>query len=799
MRRQLVAPLALATTAAVAPACGSDPPAPPPTSGKHQCGETAFTNDGEVRVFAVQQKIDPKRLTSYETFRASIVDLVDACVKPALAKDRPNLVVFPEDASLPAYFIGSRAEDARQKTAIAQAFLDLLTKYVREQGYYEKAFPELGFGEKVGLTTTDTVWRAFYETMRDVAVQTGAWVVASANVPRVIDKSDNPADVSALADPDLKDPAYVYVAKDRRIYNTAFVFDPKGNVVFRARKPYLVESEEKDLQFTFGELADVTPFDTGFAKLAILTSKDAWMPDVVDRLAILGADVFVQPEAFSGWGIEEHPGDWLPDVVQQSGWAAVQKHGAYRYGVIPHLTGNLFDLVFDGQSAILSDAVSGSTRPAYVGQPRQAGFLAVAPWVAEGEDRASLRAVGEALKPGGARANEYVETVIAADLQPRAAFPFDAPAQPGALGASAPISDAPAGEQTWASVASDGASLALVAWEDTRDGAPRVYLARSTDGGRTFGAASPVAPGGGEQRTPAVHVGSANVVTIAWQDRASGQSRIVAARSTDGGATFGQPVVLDGAAPADEWLPAIAGEGQSVYVAYVSGRSGNERIRVARSNDGIAWSSVEADAGASKLPAPNIRNNQWAPAIAASASAVVVAWVDFRNYNWDVFAARSNNGGISFEAPSRVDDGTDDFERLNADPSVALLPDGTPLFAWSDVRKRKPGSSARTLREGKAGASLGPATHAWRPHLAVLDASNVVAVWQDHGSFGNDALLAKSSDGGATFGAPSRVDDGGPASQQFRPRVAAFGATRLVVVWEDTRSGRRRLRFASGG
>ena len=54
-------------------------------------------------------------------------------------------------------------------------------------------------------------------------------------------------------------------------------------------------------------------------------------------------------------------------------------------------------------------------------------------------------------------------------------------------------------------------------------------------------------------------------------------------------------------------------------------------------------------------------------------------------------------------------------------------------------------------------------------------------------------------DGGATFGAERRIDDGGEGpSYQFSPKVLDAGFGRVLAVWEDTRSGKRQVRYASG-
>jgi len=100
------------------------------------------------------------------------------------------------------------------------------------------------------------------------------------------------------------------------------------------------------------------------------------------------------------------------------------------------MVGNLLDLDFDGQSAILARGHDGPLRhyvgnarldsadgdptvaKVYVGGKRQ--FLALAPWIAGGGSRAALRATGARLAAGSgsAQENDYLETAVYADLEP---------------------------------------------------------------------------------------------------------------------------------------------------------------------------------------------------------------------------------------------------------------------------------------------------------------------------------------------------------------------------------------------
>jgi hypothetical protein len=46
--------------------------------------------------------------------------------------------------------------------------------------------------------------------------------------------------------------------------------------------------------------------------------------------------------------------------------------------------------------------------------------------------------------------------------------------------------------------------------------------------------------------------------------------------------------------------------------------------------------------------------NEWAPAIAYADRSVVLAWLDFRQYNWDVYSSFSRNGLRYSRPPTRV-------------------------------------------------------------------------------------------------------------------------------------------------
>jgi predicted amidohydrolase len=320
--------------------------------------------DTSVRIFAVGHKQRLVDAVTYQDFRDKMAALMDAAhparvsrvqagvddvathIRPAdpSAPDRV-LVVFPESAGLLAAFIGSRGAVARAQTTAPGAIVNLLLTYPTQHAYYSGKYPGEPAIRLLVLALTDTLYRAFYETFRDLAVAHGVYIAASADLApaRRIDASDDAARVALLRDPDEPARSYAYKAVSLFPVNTTFLFAPDGSLlvpdghgsllaapadtdgVLRgwSDKAYLTPIEQPPpgtaagLALAFGSVRDLEVADTPVGRLASVISKDAWMVDVNDRLLAHGANVIVQPEAFDSWAFTT--AEWSPDVFNEVG------------------------------------------------------------------------------------------------------------------------------------------------------------------------------------------------------------------------------------------------------------------------------------------------------------------------------------------------------------------------------------------------------------------------------------------------------------------------------------------------
>jgi hypothetical protein len=847
-----------------------------------------------VRVFVVNSRVELRYAATYADFRDKMFALVDAAhprraelvqegvldiaarLPPRDPAAPPALIVFPEDVGLITGLIGSRGAHARSITietgGSAAAFVDLLNTYAPQVAYYEERYPGLGGIGYLFLAATDTFYRAFYETFRDLAITYGVHVAASINAApaRRIEVAAHPDLVSLLRDPDeAATRSYAYEAVAGTAVNTLFVFAPDGEVLVldaagtTVRSPsqtggllrgsldkaYLTELELSLLGLAYGEVRDLDVLDTPVGRLGSVTSKDAWMIDVNDRYDAKHPELIIQPEAFDSWGFTVEP--WLPDGFKAGGFAQLQRNPSFLFNLTPCLVGNLYDVTFDGQGAVIGKrrkplSAAPPASPPWIGQNHDSGFIAVAPWIVDdpvleepalplAERRTRLVESGIELLPGsgtacavsngfGACENGYRESVLSVDL----VLPDDgapprtpSPPVPTAFAAARFPALPSAGEQRHPRIAARGRDVYVV-WQDSRSGFENIFLASSRDGGQTFTTrrVTDNPAGAVVELRPAIALRpNGGQIFVAWQEFCDGRvddcGRIKLARFDADGQKIGADRRVDsGADDAGKWNPALAvDQSGNPVVAWIDERDRSpaglalEHVYFSRGRRGgeILGPTVRVDRGVPVDVAAEL-DNKWAPVVAARRGAFLVAWTDFRNYNWDIFLSRSRTGQ-AFERSVRVDDAGGELERIHDHPALAIDPRGTVHAVWADRRRQEPDTDIRYAGSNDGGrrfsasvvvdraeATLDPDTdtpsNQWHPAIAVAD-DDVFVVWQDNRLGDNDIFFARSRTRGASFEADERVDDSGEdASNQYRPDIAVAPGEAVYVAWEDERFGR---------
>lgn len=828
-----------------------------------------------IRVFTVQPRLDVSWLESRAAYEAKLRALTDASQRSAapvqqgagdvasrtLLGER-NLVTFPEDLGLFTIFAGSRGTVARQAPDVVTAVASLLGPYADLVAYYQAKYPALVRRplptRALALAATDTFGRIGLETYAALARRLGAYVVggqpmarswqvvctskASFVPPPGVERCDeeDPVKVARLRGPDEPGRTYAYEATSPDVVNLGVVFSPKGELLSKQEKTYLTPIELEDqLDLVPGApTGGLTVVPTPVGRIGVVTSKDAWMPDVTAKLDEDRADVLVQPEFFEG-SLVSRTGFWQPDNLKASGYADVLRHPSIEALALPELTGRVFGVQADAQSHVVRKPRGvRAKRRGLVGQPEDFGWVAVAPFVVPdalrpsepiADRRRRIGAAGEALLATGppcpapdVRApcrDGHVERVLAADVdvQRRPAYRRTRPAARGRAGAFSPARPvAPTGrEQRNVSVAARGNRVWAAFEERTADQRDRVVVAFSRDGGRSWGRPVRVSDrvGRGNARVPSISVGRDGKAWLAWQQDRSGVPRVFATRGTNG--RFGRIVAVAPSSAAPQRRPSIAATSRRAYVAWIDER---ERLATGTPKAAVWGAKLGVDlrvAGARSLDAGEPvklaagLDHDWAPDVAADGPDVTVAWLSFKTYDWRVYARRSINNGTSFVGGVQpVGHGPVDRESLDDEPDVAVdgraariaFTDFTAEPATGedlapnrsyDIALAAPGGRATQVddRAGRPVATFSPAQ-------ADLGAGRSVVAWQDHADGVARIRAAPVSRLGRRRGPTLRVDGGPPGSNAWRP-AATLSGERALVAWEDERDGPSQVYVAS--
>ncbi|UCG70901.1 MAG: exo-alpha-sialidase [Thermoplasmata archaeon] len=189
---------------------------------------------------------------------------------------------------------------------------------------------------------------------------------------------------------------------------------------------------------------------------------------------------------------------------------------------------------------------------------------------------------------------------------------------------------------------------------------------------------------------------------------------------------------------------------------------------------------------------------QSGPKIALGSEGTIYAvWQDSRNWDDDIYFARSTDGGANWSDPNiRVN--TDQDTALQFNPTLAIDAEGTLYVAWEDTRdgdrniyfaKSKDGGNTWTDPNIRVNNDLGDFNEEG-PSIAVDSGGTIYLVWDDNRNGDYDIYFAKSTDEGATWTEPNvRVNTDLTDTGQSRPTIAVDATGTIYVAWTDRRNG----------
>lgn len=316
-------------------------------------------------------------------------------------------------------------------------------------------------------------------------------------------------------------------------------------------------------------------------------------------------------------------------------------------------------------------------------------------------------------------------------------------------------------------------------WVGTQSGKTDVFFAKSTDGGNTFGTPINLSSTTHGQSGYAAFAQKDKNVYVVWQTSLTGTALVYLAKSTDGGNSFGKPVVIS-----DETklaaFPQMAVSDNHVYFTWLEMADTNStNVVFAKSDD-----------GANSIDPPvfltNHAGNSGIPKLIATGSQVYLVWEDNKKENFDIFLSKSDDYGTTFHPQVDVSS----TSGQSGTPQIAISKDNVYAVWMDDTSGNYDILFAKSSDGGKSfGTPVNISklhTDSGYPQLAV-SGNNVYVTWTQTIVDPNyDVYFVKSSDGGNTFDTPINVSKNfGPSGW---PNVAADG--NVYVSWVDSSPGK---------
>ncbi len=216
---------------------------------------------------------------------------------------------------------------------------------------------------------------------------------------------------------------------------------------------------------------------------------------------------------------------------------------------------------------------------------------------------------------------------------------------------------------------------------------------------------------------------------------------------------------------------------------------GNFDIFFAKSTDG----------GETFSTPENVSNNPGfsrVPAIAVNGNIVYTVWQDTSFGNQDIFFAKSTDGGETFSTPENVSNNPG----RSAAPAIAVngnivytvWQDGTDNPGSREIFFAKSTDGGETFSTPENVSKNDGISHF--PQVA-LDGNNVYLVWGDDTDGFKDIFFAKSTDGGETFSTPENISNNqieNSDSFSYQPSINVK-SNNVYVVWHDDPQGERNI------
>ena len=297
-----------------------------------------------VNLVAVQARMELVDYRDHDAFAAKIGSLMKI-VGESVNGSLPTLVSFPELIGMYLSFVPRYWADLKNEKSLETTATRLVMQNIASVPESCRISPEAAARHLLFVECAAETERSYIGTFAGLAREHG-WYVAAGSIalpPMEFEPSKggrHPADAS-------------------KVYNTAYMFSPKGVCLSRTPKVNMTPGLEERL-FDGAPASDVMPVDTGIGRVGTLVCFDGFHETLVERMDAAGVSVLLKPsynqhawETTSSYDQANTEGDtWLRTGCP----SIIQGRENIRFGVNAMLVGGVFeDLYAEGRSSVAAN------------------------------------------------------------------------------------------------------------------------------------------------------------------------------------------------------------------------------------------------------------------------------------------------------------------------------------------------------------------------------------------------------------------------------------------------------------
>ena len=331
----------------------------------------------------------------------------------------------------------------------------------------------------------------------------------------------------------------------------------------------------------------------------------------------------------------------------------------------------------------------------------------------------------------------------------------------------------------------------IIVWMDERNGNYDIYGQQYDSAGTIIGTNFIVNDNVGttNQYLPSVSMDNEGDFVIIWEDERNGNCDIFGQQYDSTGTIIGTNfIVNDDADTKDQCLPSLSIDNVGNYViVWYDYRNSNWDIYSQR------YDNTGTTTGTNFIVNDNVgTTDQYSPSVSINnAGNFIIAWMDERNGNWDVYSQRYDNTGTAVETNFIVNDNIITSNQRN--PSVSMDNMGNCVIIWEDNRNGN--SDIYGQQYDSTGTIIGTnfivnddigTTDQDLPSVSMDSVGNFVIVWEDNRDGNYDIYCQRYNYSGTVVGSNFIVND--DAARQYTPSVSINNAGNFVITWQDQRN-----------